>query len=40
MLIKYSGWDIELFDILKEIKPSDTDFGLDADKYAEDLRNF
>ncbi|HOC52448.1 MAG TPA: stalk domain-containing protein [Caldisericia bacterium] len=40
MLLKYSGKDIELFDILKEIKPSDTDFGLDADKYAEDLRNF
>jgi len=40
MLIKYSGRDIELFDILKKIKPSDIDFGLSQEKYSNDLREF
>ncbi len=40
MLLKYSGNDIELFDILKELKASDTDFGLSSDTFANSLRDF
>ncbi|MCX8095741.1 MAG: IPT/TIG domain-containing protein, partial [Caldisericia bacterium] len=40
MLLKYSGVDIELFEILKEIKSSDTDFGLSESLFANNLREF
>ncbi len=40
MLIKYSGSDSELFDILKELKTKDNDFGLNQELYANNLRDY
>ena len=40
MLLKKSDYDTELFNVLKDIKASDANFGLDAYQYANDLRDY
>ncbi|NLI55791.1 hypothetical protein GX420_02215, partial [bacterium] len=40
MLLKKSDYDVELFNVLKSVQASDTDFGLGAYKYADDLKDY
>ena len=40
MLLKKSDYDAELFNVLKDVKASDANFGLDAYQYANDLKDY
>jgi len=40
MLLKKSDYDTELFNVLKDVKASDANFGLGAYQYANDLKDY
>jgi len=40
MFLKFAGKDIELYDILRDLKANDSDFGLDEDHISYPLKDY